>query len=271
MSRSRAYVFTLNNWTPTDLDLLLTAPYTYLVYGKETGDTGTPHLQGYLYFKTVKTVKQVTVWLPRAFIEKRHGTHEQAREYCIKDGDVFEDGKPPKLGRQTVADKIELNKRLRDETLNDLVEEGVLSMYSVRSIKNARMDLQQEATPYTHTGTRGLWIYGPPGTGKSHFARTNYPSLYIKPQNKWFDGYAGEDAILLDDFDFAGLGHNLKIWADKWSCSGEVKGGKVNLIHKTFIVTSNYQIHELWPDDRQMCEAIQRRFEEKTFLIKHNP
>jgi len=44
------------------------------------------------------------------------------------------------------------------------------------------------------------------------------------------------------------LGHYLKIWADKYSCSGEVKGSTVPLLHKYFIITSNYSIDHLWSD-----------------------
>lgn len=132
------------------------------------------------------------------------------------------------------------------------------------------MILGQEGNSIRTEKCKGLWIYGPPGTGKSHFARMTYgKSLYIKPQNKWFDGYQGEDAILLDDLDLSVLGHYLKIWADKWECTGEVKGGMVNLKHTKFIVTSNYLPSDLWKDDEPMRKAIERRFKIKKMLVKY--
>lgn len=78
----------------------------------------------------------------------------------------------------------------------------------------------------------------------------------------------------MDDLDFAGgqmLGHYLKIWADKWACTGEVKGGTIPLNHHRFIVTSNYTIEEVYgPEDtdstkvrlakNELVKAIERRF-----------
>lgn len=57
------------------------------------------------------------------------------------------------------------------------------------------------------------------------------------------------------------LGHYLKIWADKWSASGETKGGKISLRHDKFFITSNYVPADLWPEDQMLCKAIERRFE----------
>lgn len=70
------------------------------------------------------------------------------------------------------------------------------------------------------------------------------------------------------------LGHYLKIWADKWSCTGEVKGGTVPLNHRNFIVTSNYSIEQVFgPEEHdnekakkakaELVAAIKRRFNEQ--------
>lgn len=68
--------------------------------------------------------------------------------------------------------------------------------------------------------------------------------------------------MILDDLDTDCLHHYLKIWADKWSATGEIKGGTVALTYDRFIVTSNYSIDQLFEkQDLQMREAIKRRFE----------
>ena len=72
--------------------------------------------------------------------------------------------------------------------------------------------------------------------------------------------YAGERVVLLDDLDTDVLGHYLKIWSDKYSCTGETKGGTIQLRHHMFIVTSNYPPSHFWAHDQMMLEAIERRF-----------
>lgn len=91
--------------------------------------------------------------------------------------------------------------------------------------------------------------------------------LYLKPQNKWWDGYTGQKYVLLDDFDKQGacLGHYLKIWADRYACTGETKGGTIPLKFEKFIITSNYTPDQLW-EDTEMRAAIERRFTKEQFL-----
>lgn len=110
---------------------------------------------------------------------------------------------------------------------------------------------------------RGIWFWGKPGVGKSYFVRKwandRGLKLFIKPQSKWWDGYSGEPVVLLDDIDTNCLHHYLKIWTDKYACSGEVKGGTVPLLYKYFFITSNYTIEDLFSSVPMSIEPIKRR------------
>jgi len=44
MERSRNFVFTLNNYTTEEVELVKEWDCKYLIFGKEIGESGTPHL-----------------------------------------------------------------------------------------------------------------------------------------------------------------------------------------------------------------------------------
>jgi len=265
MVRSRSFAFTLNNYIDEELESIRCIEgYRYMVLGKEVGESGTPHIQGTIYFKSARSFDSIKTKIPRAHIEVCRDLFRSIT-YCKKDGNYEELGDMPSNQRRSAEERLleraEKNQRLLDPAtpIVDLVNSGELSAYSVGSIKKARMVIAQEQVKYSHTDVRGQWYVGPPGTGKSRQARELYPEAYIKAQNKWFDGYTGEKAIILDDLDTDTLGHLLKIWTDRYACSGEIKGGIVNLVHSVFVVTSNYTIEQLFKEPI-LVGAIKRRF-----------
>lgn len=85
------------------------------------------------------------------------------------------------------------------------IDSGMVDITKFWQLKRS-LDLYNLATkePFTAPDVRGIWIYGPPGTGKTHRARTRYGKVYLKPQNKWWDGYQGEETVVIDDLDFNG-------------------------------------------------------------------
>jgi hypothetical protein len=267
----------LNNYTEQeekDFQSLPSSPewgLRYIIYGRETGENGTPHLQGYLHFQHKKSLRQLKNFNGRAHWETSQGSPEQNKDYCSKQGDVFESGDLP-LSRSANAASLaekrkEKNQKILNQSLKDLVDSGEISIQQLPLLKKAKLVYLQEEQAIGTDSVRGVWIYGQPGTGKSHYARQTYgDSLYIKAQNKWFDGYSGEKAILLDDLDTGVLGHHLKIWMDKYACTGEIKGGMVNLRHTKFVVTSNYKPEDLF-EDAVMAAAIRRRCEFKHFAV----
>lgn len=97
---AKRWCFTLNN--PTDDEEQALGDFSeeddlqYLVYGRETGEGGTPHLQGYFIYKQRKTLAWIKSKLgSRVHLEVSRGTPSQASDYCKKEGDYEEFGELP--------------------------------------------------------------------------------------------------------------------------------------------------------------------------------
>jgi len=99
---------------------------------------------------------------------------------------------------------------------------------------------------------------GPSGCGKTRWAWDNYPDLYSKPAGPWWDGYDGQETVLLDDYD----GHiqyaELLRILDRYPMKVPVKGAFVNLIAKRIIITSNDDIYKWYPMKTDLS-ALKRR------------
>lgn len=90
--KSRKWCFTINNYTDEMLTQLHNTfkdkKWTYII-GKEIGEKGTKHLQGYLEAKNAIRFDTLKGIMPCAHIEKTKGTLEQNKKYCSKEGDFI--------------------------------------------------------------------------------------------------------------------------------------------------------------------------------------
>lgn len=89
--------------------------------------------------------------------------------------------------------------------------------------------------------------YGDAGVGKSLRAKyeTRNMSVFKKdPTSKWWDGYKGEEAVVVDEYYGEWPLSNFLIWCDRYGSRGEVKGGSCPLLFKTLIFTSNVAPHD---------------------------
>jgi hypothetical protein len=67
------WCFTLNNYTSADEETFLNLDAKYLVYGREVGAEGTPHLQGYIQFMSKKRLTALKKLHPSAHWEPAKG------------------------------------------------------------------------------------------------------------------------------------------------------------------------------------------------------
>ena len=281
-SQCKDWCFTLNNYkeeSVANLSAILSGEHVrYAIFGKEITASGTPHLQGYLCCVKKQRFHQVRKLLgnDKLHIEARKGSHQQARDYCKKDGDFTEfgedsGGKGRRSDLQEVTREIINGANMRDVAANHPTE---FVKYS-RGLRNLALMVFE---PFIPSGLRGFWFYGEAGTGKSRKARSLYPNAYLKSQNKWWDGYAGEDTVILDDCDSVNPGflHLMKLWTDRYAITDETKGGTVPLQYERFIVTSNWSLSEII--EKQMEEshdkcypALARRFKQFEFRREFIP
>lgn len=264
MSRIRSWCFTLNNWTQDELDTIIHNFQTsakYYCIGREVGASGTPHLQGYVYFEsghTLSAVKKKTS--NRIHLEKAKGTALQASTYCKKDGDFIEWGECPLQGKR--SDLISITAAIKAGKNNEEIfdEFGDKALRVRNHINGARFDMLN--TPRNWPMDVRIY-YGPPGTGKSKSVYDEFgDDVYPKPVGKWWDGYSGQTCVLIDDFDpdnaFKILFDFYLKLLDRYPLIVEIKGGSCHFRSKTIIFTSNFS-HNDWFTDRPNRDAFFRR------------
>lgn len=260
MSRSRGFIFTV-----FDLNLetvLQELPVQYIVYGREIcPSTLREHLQGYVYFKSGRSLSAIKKKLPGAHVEVARGPPSANFAYCSKDGDYYERGDRPKDQKEKgLAEKDRWRQaRLaaQEGRLNDVPDDIFVRQYkAIKAIEKDYMQNVPDADDVT-----GVWIWGPAGVGKSRYAREKYPNSYFKMANKWWDGYQKEKTVIIDDIDpnHACLGYHFKIWGDRYSFRAECKGTAMMLRPQKIIITSQFPPEAIW-QDQETLSAIRRRY-----------
>lgn len=99
ISRGKNWCFTLNNYTDDDYDKLTamveTKQCSYIIFGREIGDSGTPHLQGFIAFNKRVYLTDLKKRISSTAHFELARMIPESIEYCKKDGDIFEDGIVP--------------------------------------------------------------------------------------------------------------------------------------------------------------------------------
>lgn len=131
MSRAKHWQFTVNNYTTEDESLLAeqgnSDEVTYLIYGKEVGASGTPHLQGHVSFVKQLRFSKVKERLPDGAHLEVVRLLQSHIEYCKKDGNFAEFGTPPQHG-----DDSRTSARLEFDEFRATVASGVFDSPDLR-------------------------------------------------------------------------------------------------------------------------------------------
>lgn len=91
-AQGRRWCFTVNNYTEEDCDGFKKLAVKSIIVGKEVGEDGTPHLQGFIKFNTTKRFAAVKKINSKAHWECAKGNDKQNLEYCSKQEVFYEFG-----------------------------------------------------------------------------------------------------------------------------------------------------------------------------------
>lgn len=108
--------------------------------------------------------------------------------------------------------------------------------------------------------------WGESGTGKTRKAITDNPGAYMvtKPNGNgviWFDGYEGQEVMILDEF-YGWIQYDLLLrLLDRYPLKLQIKGGTVECRANKFVITSNKPWKEWYPGITDLS-ALERRMKE---------
>ncbi len=279
--RSRGWCFTWHLGQTTweaKFRILATITCDYLVWQEEKGSrTEARHIQGYVYFRSANTMRQLKKKLPGARLEKAIGTAPQNKEYCTKartrlvGGKTDERGAMPAQGARTdITDMmIDIGLGLGNMEMFEKYPTG-WAQYS-RILKEYRFDL----FPARNWMTKTHVYFGKTGTGKSrraHFEAGPGAGCMIVPvkdQKFWADGCVGCENVIMEDYRGEIPYAMLLRLLDRYPLVVEIKGSTIKWAPKNVYITSNVSPVMWYPKIDWEGSPLQRRLKDHGVVIQH--
>ena len=212
----------------------------------ERGASGFEHWQLVIHTQTKTTLTNIRrSFGGRAHVEPMRS--DAAREYVWKEdtrieGTQFEYGTPP-VRRNVATDWDDVWRLAKAGEIESIPPQIRVCHYS--SLRRISSDFGRTAAM-----DRCCYLFwGRTGTGKSRDAwnAAGMGSYSKDPRTKFWDGYRGEEHVVLDEFRGAIDVSHLLRWLDRYPVRVEIKGSSVPLCAKSIWITSNLPLESWYP------------------------
>lgn len=277
--KTKYWCFTLNTdgaWSHRDI----ADDISFAVYQLERGENGNRHYQGYIECPNRKSLAQVKRLIPGAHFEVRRGSQHEAIAYCQKGDSRI--GGPWVYGEPTTSNQ---GQRTDLSRLVSLVKEGK-SLLTIVETDSAYMrfathikTLQSELPLCHRPDIRFAWLYGESGGGKTRSAYDAFRNrrdstgepysiyLYDDAKTEWWQGYNGEQVLLIDDFQGNMESSRLIRLLDRYEYRVPVKGSSRTCKADKIIITSHARFDSFQGLHHRRLE-LRRRFRDFGLHIK---
>ena len=216
----------------------------YICYGRERcPTTNREHYQGFAIFNRTCRIPKAKQWIGGGngtHLEPRRGTRDEARDYCRKsDGEFVEWGQ---------------FESLTEKDLFKMPIEFLKNSYPAFYCRYHRglEKLSDKGPKWREVTVHILW--GPTGSGKTREVMEKDNVYKIDPPYQWWDGYMGEEILLIDDYRHRAIdrGYLLNL-LDGYRLRLETKGSHTWAMWKEVWITTNFD------PDTWMDSAMSRR------------
>lgn len=232
---------------------------SYIKGQLEQGESGYLHWQILVHFpKKVTLTKVKQIFGDQVHVE---GSRSEAAEaYVWKDdtslGQRFELGSKS-LKRNSPKDWDLIYEQAKSGDFESIPKDILIRSYS--SLKKIHVDSLRPQEEL-----REVYVYwGKTGAGKSRLAweEASFDAYPKDPNSKFWDGYRGQQHIVIDEFRGSiSISHLLR-WLDRYPVIVEVKGSSVVFKGTRIWITSNISPEEWYPTlDKETFLALRRRF-----------
>jgi hypothetical protein len=253
----------------------------YVCVGFEHTKSGQEHLQCYCESSTPKHFKALVNLLSwngkyGPNVRQAKGTGQQNLEYCSKERLCLNHGKMGQQGKRN--DLLEVKVMIDDgATSLDIADikfgTWCRNRNALKEYKILREQKESQNKKWNEFEAPNVcYLFGESGKGKTFSVFKNYWPYYAKTaNNQWWDGFDGQETVLIDDFRGGiSLDYILQLLDRYPGKLGQVKGATVSLDKvKTVIITSEKAPEEWYSQFNGETREVQKDQEKQKELVKN--